>query len=395
MRITLLYLIYIITAPLVAEEIIFNNASDVTLHKKGVFHHLDVSGRKSIAVNQDNIAVVWEDNRSGKPQAYVAFKHSKQNEFTKAVQLSDARFDAYEPTVLAINQQQFLFAWEQQQQVWLATGNARQISQAVQVDTHASSQAAMTITPCGKIYASWIQHLKPHQQLVVSKITLANNKPSFSKPVTVDASYSPRRQSYPSIAATQNGIAIGWEDREHGHTRIYTCFSSDGTHFTKKKPLNELSPPQSTKYGRGTGATRVALASHDNTVVATWMDKRNFLGGYDIYAAISHDAGITYGKNEIVQDMLGENQPQWHPAIAINHRGVAYVAWDDPRDDSPDVWLSRRLSNEWSEDQLVEPASGEGQQDNPSISFDPEGKLHIVWIEQAGNKTRLRYARQQ
>lgn len=391
----LLFLLMLVTQPSLADEIKFSSAINVTLNKKGVFHHLDASGRKSIAANRQMVAVTWEDNRSGKPQAYVAFKTYQQHVFGKTTQLSQAKQEAYEPTVIAINENQFLFAWEQDQHVWITTGNNKTIDKPVLLDKQPSSQVSLTITPNGNIFACWIQQQQPHRQLVVSEINLNSINLTISNPVIVDSHSSPRRQAYPSITSTPQGISIAWEDREHGHTRIYSSFSNDGKNFIKKQVLNDFVPPQNVKYGRGTGATRVALSSHNNTVVATWMDKRDFLGGYDIYAAISHDAGKTFAENEIVQDMLGENQPQWHPAVAISPKGKIYVAWDDPRDDTPDIWLSYKENNEWSEDQLVEQASGAGQQNNPSISFDPMGRLHMVWIEQKATASLLQYIYQQ
>ncbi|MEJ2140882.1 MAG: hypothetical protein P8Y24_00760 [Gammaproteobacteria bacterium] len=391
-----LLLIILISSISYADEITFSKANNVTLHQAGVFHHLDTPGRKNISANHEGIAVVWEDNRTGKPHVYMAFKRYDQKNFAKTITISNTDFEAYEPTIITYDKQQFLLAWEQNGQVWISLANDKQVGKAVLLDSHNSSQVTLTMTPQGKTFACWIQNHRPNQQVVLSEITLKNKQLKISQPVIVDKSPAPRRQSYPSVTATQEGIAIGWEDREHGHTRIYTSFSADGKNFTGKKLLNDLPPSRSVKYGRGTGATRVALASDKkNMVVASWMDKRNFVGGYDIFAAVSSDGGRTYGKDEIVQDMLGENQPQWHPAVAINQQGKIYVAWDDPRDDSADIWLSYRQSPGWSDDQLVTPASGKGQQSNPSITFDPAGHLHIVWLDQTARGSRLRYAHQQ
>ena len=93
--------------------------------------------------------------------------------------------------------------------------------------------------------------------------------------------------------------------------------------------------------------------------------------------------------------MLGENLPQWHPAIAMTPSGNIIVAWDDPRDDSPDIWYSQRTVEGWSDDEAVSPASGAGAQSSPSIAFDPQGRLHIVWLHQMLQGTALRYAYQQ
>ena len=159
MRLTLLLIVSLFSSQLIAEEINFSKALNVTLHKKGVFHHLDASGRKSIAANQQGVAVAWEDNRSGNPQTYVAFKDFKQNTFSKTMQLSNAAQEAYEPTVIAIDKQRFLFAWEQDQKIWMTVGNNRQLGKPVLLDSHTSSQVSLTMTPGGKLFACWIQEI--------------------------------------------------------------------------------------------------------------------------------------------------------------------------------------------------------------------------------------------
>ena len=183
MRLTLLLLIGLFSSQLVAEEIDFSKAVNVTIHKQGIFHHLDASGRKSIAANQHGVAVVWEDNRDGKPQTYVAFKDYKEKSFGKTIQLSNTQSEAYEPTVIAISKQHFLFAWEQNQQVWLSSGNAREISKPVLIDKNDSSQVSLSIAPDNRIFACWIQHSKPHRQVVVSEITITGRQTVIGKPV--------------------------------------------------------------------------------------------------------------------------------------------------------------------------------------------------------------------
>jgi hypothetical protein len=117
------------------------------------------------------------------------------------------------------------------------------------------------------------------------------------------------------------------------------------------------------------------------------MDKRNYRSGYDIFGAVSVDGGLLFGANEKIQDIGGDNIPQWHPAIDQLDSGLIAVVWDDNRDDSSDILLSWRTANGWSEDYLVEPASGDGDQSNPAICFDAKGKLHIVWVNKLADKT--------
>jgi hypothetical protein len=77
--------------------------------------------------------------------------------------------------------------------------------------------------------------------------------------------------------------------------------------------------------------------------------------------------------------------------VAITPHGVV-AAWDDPRDDSPDLWLSTRLGEkEWSDDFTVAGASGPGSQDNPVLLWHG-GRLHLAWVHKNESAAQVRYA---
>ena len=74
----------------------------------GVFQHLEAKGRKSMAVSGNTLAIAWEDNRSGSPQAYVVFKAVDKNEFSKPQQISSGK-SAFGPAILALRDKRFFF----------------------------------------------------------------------------------------------------------------------------------------------------------------------------------------------------------------------------------------------------------------------------------------------
>jgi hypothetical protein len=135
----------------------------------------------------------------------------------------------------------------------------------------------------------------------------------------------------------------------------------------------------------------LVLDGRGDRIASAWMDKRDFQGGYDIYAALSADGGQDFGPNELVQDPFGENQPQWHPAIAVGPQGRVVAVWDDPRDGSPDLWLSWRDVDAWSDDLAVPGAHGPGAQEHPAIAIDAEGRLHLAWVDRSEEGSRVRY----
>jgi hypothetical protein len=368
--------------------------------KAKTFHHVESSGRKNIAVSGDTVGVIWEDNRSGVPQVYVAFKFIAAPAFEPEWRVSDAAprahtLPAYEPVIVALGAGRFLMGWEQNSGVWVRSGGPQGLDPAVQLGGVEAGQITLATGARGT-HAAWAQRHGRHRQIVAAPLTLRGpNKAVRAGAVRpVDPAPPVDEQLYPTLAVTTKGVTVAWEDRRHGHTALLTSFAEPGKAFGSATELNEVVQKSAT-YGRGSGVTRATLAVFGaDQVGAAWMDKRNFSTAYDIYGAISRDGGRRFGKNEIVQDSFGENFSQWHPAISGAADGTLAVAWDDDRDGSSDIQLSWKTAHGWSEDLAVPAASGAGQQTHPAIALDSRGDLHLLWLDylEKGQPTRIFYA---
>ena len=137
---------------------------------------------------------------------------------------------------------------------------------------------------------------------------------------------------------------------------------------------------------------RPALARFGSNLAVVWLDKRDFLSGYDVYASVSADQGKQYGKNLKAQDSFGDAIAQWHAAVAGNLRGDLAIAWDDDRDGTSDIWLTWPSGEGFAENMTPEATSGALKQTDPVLWLDEAGNLHVVWIEQVPEGSRLRYA---
>jgi hypothetical protein len=202
-------------------------------------------------------------------------------------------------------------------------------------------------------------------------------------------------QAYPALAVSADGgVTAVWEDRRKKHTMMLAAHSADGRKFTAPYRLIDRPQVRTIDLGAGMGSMRPALAACGAAcLVAVWLDKRDFLSGYDVYAAFSHDGGRSFGKNLKVQDSFGDNMAQWHPAVAASQNGRVAVAWDDERDGSADLWLSDWNGDGFSDDFAVPSASGPGAHSDPVIHLDAAGTLHVAWLERTeAGSTRLRYA---
>lgn len=372
-----------------------------------IFHHLESAGRRSIAVSEAGVAVVWEDNRSGVPQAYLAMRPAGATAFGSARQISTGA-EAFEPVVATLPEGRFLIGWEQDGSLWLRLAGGSDLGPAVRLSASTGRQISLATRPDGGADAAWAEDTPQGQTLLAAPIRLGQGLAAPAPREAVPVSPVPEHafQGYPALSHAVDGtLILAWEDRRHGHTRLlYSHRKGDGR-FAPARQLNEHSEPPPAKEGEpvylGSGVMRVALAATaPDPLLAIWLDKRTPVAGYAVWGAASSDGGRTFGPNTRVHDSLGALVPQWHAALAGHPSGLAAAVWDDAREgwagdgeESGDVWLAWSTGEGWSANLAVPGASGPGYQGDPAVAFDAKGDLHLVWIERAGldAPSRIRY----
>jgi hypothetical protein len=384
-----------------ADEWTFSNPIVVSQAKKGVFYHLDASSRRSIAVSDEIIAVAWEDNRSGMPQIYIALKKASDKKFQKAIKISDAG-SAYEPCIIGLNDGRFIIGWEANKQLWLRVVSEKTPGKITRLTSNDARQVVLNVMPGNKVIAAWAERRGKAYQIHYAKLQLSKTSVNVVNPVLVDKSVEKSNdksidkykakadQAYPSLYQSSKGTVVAWEDRRFGNTQIFTAFAGPGEPFSPHRVLNDFRPSRIARFGNGTGAMRVTLDGNSSLVLATWLDKRDFEGGYDVYAAISKDGGATFGNDELVQDMFGENTPQWHNSGAVSHDKKMVSVWDDTRDEISHLWFSERLAGEWTTDAgLTE--NDESKETHAVLVFDSRNQLHVAYVEYLKTGTRIMY----
>jgi hypothetical protein len=362
-----------------------------------LFHHLESSGRRNVAVSGERVAVAWEDDRDGIPRIHVAQKAINAPAFEVDIQIS-SNGEAFEPSIIGLGGGRFAVAWEED-----GRGHVRVLSgdglgpeftleamDSVQVSLAANSDEVLLVTAerTGRF-----AHIALHRLQVGDDGGVRE-----TARCAVDPEPPKDEQLYPAVSIVRNQVVVAWEDRRTGHTVIMAAASESGAACRFPAPqrisLRSVGGRGKMPYGKGHGVSRVALGSFGPTgVFAAWADKRNFREGYDIYGA-TWEAKRVFGSNERVQDEFGSVARQWHASVAGHPNGTLVVAWDDDREGDPDILLSWRTDEGWSEDTALPGASGAGVQAHPSIALDAAGNLHAAWVEREtiNGPTRLRYA---
>ena len=153
-------LLLLILVPLCssAEEWQFTKPVIVTETKENVFHHLDASSRRAIAVSNNTIAIVWEDNRSGTPHIYVAVTKVSESVFQKPIKVSQAG-PAYEPGIVALNDGRFVIGWEAENHVWLRVLKDHDLGEISALTQNRSRQIALDVTADNRLVAVWAEQI--------------------------------------------------------------------------------------------------------------------------------------------------------------------------------------------------------------------------------------------
>jgi hypothetical protein len=401
-----------------AEPWEFDEPIAVTASNGGkTFHHLESAGRHNIAVSADTVAVAWEDDRDGTPRIYLARKPLNAKAFSAEVNIS-GNGEAFEPSLLALENNRFALAWEEDARIHVRLVTPDELGPVVILGESDAMQPSLATRDHqlllvysrrdGRFGRIWIQGIE------MDGLTL---QPTPG--CAVDAKPAKDEQLYPTVVSLANQTdhtIVAWEDRRPGHTIIMAAESRDknSCHFHSPQRINKRLSKRSNAsgtgdgaardkklkdqriaFGKGFGAARVALAQYGaGQVLAVWADKRNFREGYDIYAA-DYQPGNTslFGPNVKVQDSFGGVAQQWHATVAGDPSGRLVVAWDDKRDGDANIMLSWLEADSWSDDVAVPGADGAGEQNHPTITLDREGNLHLAWVERTtvNGPTQLRY----
>lgn len=387
------WLLPILWLPMVCHGELWSFGEPVTVTDTSLaphYHHLDGSGRRHLAAAGDYVALVWEDDRTGSPQVYVAIKKLSDPGFRSTFQLSSGT-EAYEPAIASVSNAAWVVAWEQDGEILGSVLTPETQTHPLNLSSGPGRHVTLATDGTGQISAIWGKRQGHTQRLVVSDLVIRDGSLTVKDEKTITTDNSSHFQGFPAATYTSRGeLFIAWEDRWAGHTRIYSSLRNRSGMFHPAAQLNEHRGPGATESyleNTGTGVMRVSLASGRHGLVeAVWLDKRNPGSGYAVWGGHSQDGGQQFSANVRVQDTMGDAVAQWHASV-VAFEDILIAVWDDAREgwsdekESGDVFLSWRSDGNWSDDLLVPGASGNGYQGSPVIAVDMNGDLHLAWIE--------------
>lgn len=353
----------------------------------------------SIAVdNNDNVYMVWQDERNGNWDIYFAKSTDGGKSFGTNIRVNDDTSTSNQgtPSITIDKNEDIYIVWADERNgnydIYFSksTNGGESFNTNVRVndDTGSSSQSApsLAVDGNGNVYIVWTDGRNKgiddyNLDIYFAKST--NGGGSYNTNIPVNDNIGLSSQKDPSITIDRSGnIFVVWTDKRNkgsddDNSDIYFAKSNNGSSsFDTDIRVND-------DTGIHYQSNPSIAIDNDGNIYVVWMDCRNGEPNkynYDIYLAKSTDEGTSFNTNVRVDDSGSENLKQKYPSIAIDKNGYVYVAWCDTRnknseDSTWEIYFAKSINGGTSFNTNVKVEAS--SQVSPSIAVDGEGNVYI------------------
>jgi PGF-pre-PGF domain-containing protein len=312
-------------------EIYYKNSTDA-----GVTWSSDVrltnaastSEDPSIALNGSNIHVVWEDNRDGNYEIYYKNSTDAGVTWSSDVRLTNNASSSGGP-VIAVNGNNLHVVWDDNRDgnYEIYYKNSTDAGVTWSSDVRLTNDAGYSYLPSialngSNIHVVWWDNRDGNYEIYYKNSTDAGVTWSSDVRLTNDASDS----RYSTIALSESNTHVVWEDNRDGNYEIYYKNSTDAgvTWSSDVRLTNNIGH-----------SYNPSIAVNGNNIHVVWDDDRD--GNDEIYYKNSTDNGATWsGDVMLTNDASGSD----NPAIALSESNT-HVVWYDNRDGNWEIYYKR------------------------------------------------------
>ncbi len=344
-----------------------------------------IQNKPSIAVDKSGKAyIAWQDRRNGDEDIYFASSSTYGISWTNPnVVIYSGPGDQTNPSLAIDSQGNLYVVWQDGRNPDLDIYFARSLDGGktwpmphvpVNISGADQSNPEITVDSSGVVYVTWEDNRDGHYDIHFSKSEDGGTTWTPSKKVNAD--WLSSTQLDPTIAVDTNGtIYIAWEDEIGGNYDIYFGRSKDGG-STWSDPSIKVNTDQTTM---GQTNPTIGVRGEDEVYLA-WQDNR--WGSPDIYFASSNNSGGNWSHpNKKINTDIGSAQ-QLNPSMAVSATGTIYVAWDDWRNGDLDIYLSYSIDRgiQWKDPNLrVIDDTGGWTQRLSQVALGANGPIFVVW----------------
>jgi hypothetical protein len=303
--------------------------------------------------------MVWRDGRNGNADIYFAKSADGGKSFTKNVRINDDRGVAYQGNpAIAVDRDGTLYVvWSDNRTggedddifFTMSRNKGGSFTRNMKLNDDApkgpQSHPTIGIDGKGRVYVAWEDFRNGQPDIYFTRSLDGGKSFAANRRVNDDPGAAP--QISPSIAfAGGDQVLIAWSDFRHssvtlpppspatgeqyrwelartGNSDIYYARSGDGgLTFSPSRRIND-------DAGEATQAFPSLTANADGQVALAWEDFRD--GESQVYMVKSTDGGQNFTPNVRVNDDGENDAGHFHPSVAVDAHGRAYVIWTDER----------------------------------------------------------------
>ena len=219
---------------------------------------------------------------------------------------------------------------------------------AVPLAVRADNKWSVTLTSAGEtVFAAWADFRNYNWDIFLARSD--DGGVTFGPNVRVDDFPGFERiNERPTLAADDAGtVHAAWTDlraREPDTNVFYARSTDGGATFPPPVQLDDSKVGFDPDTDTPSNQWHPSMVLDDGTLFVAWQDNR--LGNNDVFFTTSTDGGTTFAPAERVDDTGAGTSVQTRPRLAVAGRGarrMCYVAWEDDRDGTRDIYLARRV----------------------------------------------------
>ena len=191
------------------------------------------------------------------------------------------------------------------------------------------------------------------------------------------------RSIEPRIAAGPKGLVIvAWQDNRGGADHIRVNRSTDGGRSFGDHDVAPDSLARSSSPAPGLATMPALAVDHDGRAYVAWEDRRS--GERDIYFARSLDGGASWLPALRVDSDPAGTGISYHPQIVAWAGGTVLVCWWDERDGLSDVYVRRSTDGgaSWTRPETRLDSGKSGRAPSHDVAVESRGNsVTLTWVE--------------
>jgi hypothetical protein len=359
------------------------------------FPQIAVSGAKNQS-DIDNIFVLWTDNTTGNGDIY--FKRSVDNgtSFGNIENLSNSTGNSTDAQI-AVNQNNVYVVWtdnttgngdiyfKRSVDNGTSFGNIENLSNDI-----GSSYGPKIVISGNNVYVVWTDNTTGNGDIYFKRSV--DNGTSFGS--TQNLGTNPGKSSSARIAVYQNNVYVVWSDESTGNGDIYFKASLDnGTKFGGRKVLAK---------NNGSSLEPQIAVSPNNIIYATWQDNTPYDRSEEnkttvnVLYRVSDDGGLTFANRSTIGKDVGDlaDFTQISTMPSGSYFGInddAYVVWSDilkfRQPDTFEIFFQIITNNGTVLSDPINLSNNDGDSTMPNIAVSGNGNIYVVWLDDStGNR---------